>query len=180
MECHEKYVSGVDILSICLDFDTHSGMKVIANIWIQLLASKNYLQVKISLSISIDNKKRFILSRKKYEKSFYIRILFSACLFHVYIAAGIEIIEIRSVPMLAQEKDRRNVTTHGRAVQRGRFCGKSNGESEWCCCCCCYCRRVHSLAPIAISRLRVLINPNCTKRTDDVGGREEEKWFGEG
>jgi len=39
------------------------------------------------------------------------------------------------------------------------------------------CCRIRSLAPIAISRLRVLINPNCTKRTSDGGerGRRTEK-----
>jgi len=42
-----------------------------------------------------------------------------------------------------------------RAVQRGRFYGKSSRESEWCCYCC-YCWFVRSPAPIAISRLCVL------------------------
>jgi len=58
-----------------------------------------------------------------------------------------------------------------RAVQREQFCGKSSRESGWCCYCC-YCWLIRSPAPIAISRLRVLINPNCTRRR---GKRKKEK-----
>lgn len=108
---------------------------------------------------------------------FYIALLYASRVVRsfvptLYIASGSwTLIEIRPVPMLAREKDRRN----NDAVQRrSSDFVKSRVEERASVMLLLSLRRlrIRSPAPIAISRLRVLINPNCTT------GRE--RGWGEG
>lgn len=90
----------------------------------------------------------------------------------LYIASGSwTLIEIRPVPMLAREKNKRN----NDAVQRrsNDFVESRVERANMMLLPLLQPLRIRSPAPIAISRLRVLINPNCTTRTRGRGKRDK-------